>query len=231
MATFVLVHGATAGGWVWREVPGLIRQLGHQVYVCTLTGLGERSHLLNPDIDLDTHIQDVVNTIRFEDLDQVTLIGHSYGGAVITGVAEQIPERLSYLIYVDAVVLQDGEKVMDLWPPDMIEAARQEIQAHGEGWYLSGEDPEDPRFVDHPAKSLFQSITIGNVDSAALPHVYIFCTEKEEMGPSGSGIVRSAERAQALGWEYYELPTGHHPMWTMPQELVSLLVKAVQQSY
>lgn len=227
MATFVLVHGATAGGWVWREVPILMRQLGHQVYVCTLTGLGERSHLLNPDIDLDTHIQDVVNTIIFNDLDQVVLVGHSYGGAIIMGVAEQIPERLSHLIYVDAVLLQDGEKVMDLWPPEMAEAALREIQAQGEGWYLSGEDPDDPRFVDHPAKTLFQPIEIRNTTSARIPRVYIFCTEKEEMGPGGLGIIHSAERARTLGWEYYELPTGHHPMWTMPQELVNLFVMVV----
>lgn len=205
----------------------MMRRLGHQVHVSTLTGLGERSHLLNPDIDLDVHIQDVVNTITFEHLEQVVLVGHSYGGAVVTGVAERIPERLTCLVYLDAVVLQDGEKVMDLWPPEMIEATLEDIQARGEGWYLWGEDPEDSRFVDHPAKTLFQPIEIRNAASAGIPRVYIFCTEKEEMGPGGLGIIRSAERARALGWEYYELPTGHHPMWTMPQELVDLLVEVV----
>jgi pimeloyl-ACP methyl ester carboxylesterase len=227
MATFVLVHGVSAGGWVWGDVPWILRQLGHRVHVCTLTGLGERSHLLGPDIDLDTHILDVANSIEFELLEEVILVGHSYGGAVITGVAERIPERILRLVYVDAVALEDGEKVMDLWPPAIVAATMEVIQTRGEGWYLPDEDPSDPRFVSHPARTLFQSIRVENENAAGLPHAYIFCTEKGEMGPAGWGIISSAERARSEGWEYHELPTGHHPMWTMPQELARLLVDMV----
>lgn len=115
MATFVLVHGATAGGWVWRPVPSLLRAEGHEVYTPTLTGLGERAHLLSPEVDLGTHIQDVVNVLEFERLSQVILVGHSYGGVVVTAVAERIPERLAQLVYIDALVPADGESVADLY--------------------------------------------------------------------------------------------------------------------
>ena len=97
MATFVLVHGATAGGWIWRTVPSLLRAAGQEVYTPTLTGLGERRHLFSPDISMETHILDVLHVLDFEDLDQVILVGHSYGGAVITGVAERAAERLSHV--------------------------------------------------------------------------------------------------------------------------------------
>ena len=111
MAIYVLVHGATAGGWIWQSIPARLRAAGHDAFTPTLTGLGARRHLISPDITMETHILDVLNILFFEDLHQVILVGHSYGGAVITGVAEKAAERLSHLVYLDAFVPQDGEAV------------------------------------------------------------------------------------------------------------------------
>src|SRR3989442_14761608 len=109
MTTFVLVHGASTGGWYWAPVRQLLRAAGHEVYTPTLTGLGERSHLLSRGIGLDTHVQDVVNVLAYEDLRNVVLAGHSYSGMVITGVADRAPDRIAHLVYVDAVVPHHGE--------------------------------------------------------------------------------------------------------------------------
>src|SRR6476620_6599379 len=112
MATFVLVHGALGGGWQWRSVARHLAAHDHEVYRPTLTGLGERSHLLTPQVDLTTHIQDVLSLLQWENLEQVFLCGHSYGGVVITGVADQRPERLARLVYIDALVPEDGQSAM-----------------------------------------------------------------------------------------------------------------------
>src|SRR5437762_3223128 len=117
MATFVLVHGAFAAGWNWQPIVPELEAAGHRVYWQSLTGLGERVHLAGPDVDLDTHIEDVVNLLRFEELEQVILVGHSYGGMVIRGVADRMPEQLAHLVYFDAFVPEDGQSVFDLVPP------------------------------------------------------------------------------------------------------------------
>jgi pimeloyl-ACP methyl ester carboxylesterase len=113
VATFVLVHGMWAGGWYWQKVRPLLRAAGHEVFSPTLTGLGERVHLARPEVDLDTHIDDVVNVMRYEDLRDVVLVGHSYAGMVIGGVADRAPERLARLVYLDAFVPEDGDCVED----------------------------------------------------------------------------------------------------------------------
>lgn len=109
MANFVLVHGGWQGGWSYQRVAKLLRQAGHEVYTPTLTGLGERSHLAVMPINLDTHIIDIINTILWEDLSDVVLVGHSYGGMVVTGVADRISDRISALVYLDALVPEDGD--------------------------------------------------------------------------------------------------------------------------
>ena len=118
MATFVLVHGAWAGGWAWSRVAPLLRKRGHEVFTPTLTGVGERRHLATADVDLDTHITDIVNVLTYEDLYQVLLVGWSYGGLVVSGVLDQVPERLARVIYLDAEVPRDGESEFDVAAPD-----------------------------------------------------------------------------------------------------------------
>ena len=107
MTTFVLIHGAWHGGWCWKKVSPILREAGHETYSPTLTGLGERSHLLSRDIDLNCHIQDVVNVLEYKGLKDVVLVGHSYAGMVITGVADRCPERLAQLVYLDAFAPQN----------------------------------------------------------------------------------------------------------------------------
>ena len=116
MTTFVLVHGSCHGGWCWKEVTPLLRKYGHDVYTRTLTGLGERSHLVSRNVGLHTHILDIIQVLEYEDLSEVTLVGHSYGGLVIGGVAEVIPERIKRLVYLDAYIPQDNKSAFDIVP-------------------------------------------------------------------------------------------------------------------
>ena len=117
MTNFVLVHGAWIGGFCWRPNAQALRKAGHEVYTPTMTGLGERIHLMNPSINLDTHITDIVNVIKYEELSDVVLVGHSYGGMVITGVADALPDRITSLVYLDAFVPENGQSLVSLVPP------------------------------------------------------------------------------------------------------------------
>ena len=119
MATFVFVHGAWQGGWCWVRVARLLRKQGHEVYTPTLTGLGERAHLLSEKINLDTHIQDVLGVLQSEELDNIVLCGHSYGGMVITGVADGAADRIRSLVYLDALVPADGQNLLDVLPSEI----------------------------------------------------------------------------------------------------------------
>jgi pimeloyl-ACP methyl ester carboxylesterase len=130
-ATYVLVHPAWHGGWCWKKVVPLLRAQGHDVHTPTLTGLGERSHLASPDIGLETHIQDIVHVLKYEDLGRVILVGHSSSGAVITGVADRVPEQLAHVVYLDAFMPDDGQSLMDLIPPDRRQGMEQRVQAEG----------------------------------------------------------------------------------------------------
>ncbi len=225
MAVYVLVHGATAGGWIWSPVPELLRRQGHTVYTPTLTGLGERAHLLQPDIDLETHINDIVGVFIYEDLRDAILVGHSYGGAVVTGVAEKIPARIGRLVYLDALVPQDGEAVKDLYPADIAALLGAYIRDCGNGWRYPPPEPRgDARFADHPARTMFQPLALNNPLARRIPRAYIYCTDKRDAGPQHQGIIRSAARARDAGWSFHEIATGHHPMQTAPEELVRMLL-------
>lgn len=226
MATFVLIHGGFSGGWLWGDVRPLLHGEGHEVFTPTLTGVGERVHLANPDIDLETHVQDVVGVLQYEDLSEVILIGHSSSTMVATGVAEQTPERLSHLVYLDTMVPQDGQSWADLLGPDIWEPLWDAARAHGEGWRIPPPS-DDPRLSAHPVKSVTQPLTVQNPKAADVPRGYIHCTETPPdwfMGLSAI-IARSAADARAAGWHYRELPTDHMPMQTMPKELTDLLVE------
>jgi pimeloyl-ACP methyl ester carboxylesterase len=142
MTTFVLVHGSCHGGWCWKKVTPLLRKYGHDVYFPTLTGLGERSHLVSKDIDLYTHIRDVTQVLECEDLNEVILVGHSYGGLVIGGVAERIPERIKRLVYLDAYIPQDNKSAFDIEPG--LETIYQEraLKERGREWLVASYEPK-----------------------------------------------------------------------------------------
>lgn len=225
ISTYVLVHGATAGGWIWPPIPAMLRQAGHAVYTPTLTGLGERAHLLSPDIGLHTHINDIAGVFAYEDLRDVILVGHSYGGAVVTGAAERVPERIRQLVYLDALVPEDGQAVINLYPHEIAELLTQYVQSGGEGWRYPPREPKgDPRFADHPARTMYEPLTIANPRARTIPRAYIYCTDKESAGPQHQGIIHTAARVRAAGWPFYEINTGHHPMQTAPEELARLLL-------
>lgn len=218
MASYVLVHGGWAGGWIWREIASNLRANGHEVYTPTLTGLGERAHLLNTETDLNTHIQDILAVLEYEDLYDVVLVGHSYSGMVITGVAERAPERLAHLVYLDAYVPEDGESCMDLLGPEFSQWINDRARTMGDGWRIP--PPEIDKLTDHPLKADTQRLDVKNPAAAAIRHTYIRCTDT-----SFGNLPQAAERARRKGWKYLALNTGHLPMQTAPNELTDLLLK------
>lgn len=231
MAVYVLVSGAWSGGWQWRAVAKHLRAAGDDVFTPTLTGLGERVHLAHPEIDLATHIQDIVNVIRFENLTDVILMGHSYGGMVITGVAECLPERLAHLIYVDAFVPQDGQSLADLLGPHVRDMATEVARQLGDGWRVPHDPPDAPYRTDHPLKTFLQAVRLQHPRALALPRTFIFCTEgKDPKDPIMAPIMCAAAKAQDdSAWRYRELPTGHLPCETMPGALASILHETAQR--
>src|SRR5215467_12577868 len=134
MTSFVLVHGAWHGSWCWKRVRRSLQSHGHEVFTPTLTGIAERSHLLTPQVDLETHINDVANLILWEELDDVVLCGHSYGGCVISGVADRVSDRIGALVYLDAFILEDGQGLFDTIPTEVREGQLELTRNSGEGW-------------------------------------------------------------------------------------------------
>ncbi|WEG10910.1 alpha/beta fold hydrolase [Pullulanibacillus sp. KACC 23026] len=228
MATFVISHGAWDGGWYWKNVAARLHTKGHDVYTPTLTGLGERQHLGTPATDLETHIQDIVNVINFEDLKEVILVGHSYSGAVVTGVGGRIPERISEIIYLDAFVVKSGESIVDQFGnSELIEQWVELANQFGDGWTIPAmlEAGSDPRHTAQPLQTFFQKLNLENFDAwMTMKKSYIKCTKREEK-PIYSALEASASLAQSLDWPYYELAAGHNPNDTAPEALTDLLHK------
>ncbi|HEX6553919.1 MAG TPA: alpha/beta hydrolase family protein [Ktedonobacteraceae bacterium] len=240
MATFVLVHGAWHGGWCWQKVIPFLEVAGHEVYAPTLTGLAERSSELSPDIGLDTHIQDVVGLLQEKHLHGVILVGHSYGGMVITGVVDAVAERIAHLVYLDTFVPHDGESMVDVSPLVIRLLLRKQTQAHGAGWSVDsqgtyGMTTEPDRswvlrsVTPQPLKTLEQPLHLKNpAIVSATPRTHIECTS----GGFFFSLMRCLLAPRALppkeaGWHLRQLPTGHDAMITMPRELADLLLEVV----
>jgi pimeloyl-ACP methyl ester carboxylesterase len=241
MVTFVLVPGAWLGGWAWRGVAAPLRTSGHDVYPITLTGLGERVHLARPEVDLETHIADVVNTVKWNDLSDVILAGHSYAGTVVTGVAERIPDRVDQLVYVDSAPLADGMAMTDLYPPDALAALRQTVDESGEGWlfpfpgweYLAedtsigglGEREQAviaARATPQPWATYTQPLRLEHADAEAAPYRQVLIACDEMRGLVAAGVPQIAVMA-APPWHFLDLETGHWPMFSASAELAETL--------
>jgi pimeloyl-ACP methyl ester carboxylesterase len=242
MAIFVLVPGAWLGGWAWRDVAARLRSRGHDVYPITLTGLGERVHLARPEIDLETHITDVVNTIEWNDLDDVILAGHSYAGIVVTGVADRIPDRIEQLVYVDSAPLADGMAMTDLYPPDALTAMRQAVDEAGDGWRWPfpgfeklaedasvaglGEREQAAiaaKAVPQPWATYTQPLHLQHADAGdAVPYRRVAIACDDMRGLVAAGVPQIAALA-APPWLYLELETGHWPMFSAPVALAEML--------
>jgi pimeloyl-ACP methyl ester carboxylesterase len=229
--TFVLLHGAWHGGWVWRDVARLLRAGGHQVLSPTLTGVSDRAHVLTPAVGLDTHIEDVVSLLDAEDVTDAVLVGHSYAGQVVTGVADARPARLRRRIYLDAFAGEDGESAIDLQPADVAGHYRESVAANGFGWLIPvrpldrlgitrDEDKAwlQPRLTPHPWRTYTQPLRVAGRQHD-VPSAYIECT-------AWMRVFRAqAERAKSQGWESREIVTGHEAMVTAPGELAALLAE------
>jgi pimeloyl-ACP methyl ester carboxylesterase len=223
MATYVLVHGGFWGSWCWNQVARLLRAAGHDTYAPSLTGIGERVHLASTETTLDTHIQDVCGTLTYEELRDVVLVGWSYGGMVITGVAERMPERIAHLVFVDAWVPRDGESCSSMAGPDWTNAVLERARTEGDGWrYGIAGDPHAPRpgdpargrSVPQPLQTLLQPLAVRNPTAAAIARTYIRCTNRQWQGAvlsdtTAAMLERCATAARDAGWGYYELPTDH----------------------
>jgi pimeloyl-ACP methyl ester carboxylesterase len=218
--TYVIVHGAWGGGWDWRGIDSILTSQGHRVYRVTLTGLGERVHLASPTIGLATHVHDVVNTIRWEELRNVVLVGHSYGGMVITGAADQVPDRIRQLVYVDAFLPDSGESVASLTKGQMDDFVRQNTR---DGMVQAAWEPADrpvPKDVPHPLKTLTDTLVLTNAAARRLPASYILTIEK---GATEDMFSPFAARAASRGWPVHRMEGDHTPERTAKSELSRLL--------
>jgi pimeloyl-ACP methyl ester carboxylesterase len=234
MATFVLVHGAWHGGWCWPRVAEPLRARGHRVFTPTLTGLGERAHLARPEIDLETHIADVVGLIESEELESVVLCGHSYGGMVVSGVADRLVARVGALVFLDAFVPEDGQSLLSLQPPDRAQRMREAAAKHG-GWRVppfpashfgvrDGADRAwiDRRCVPHPFRTLDQPARLTGDWRRIKGLHYILAADYAN---SAFGRFADAARADPT-FRVATVPCGHEVMIDEPARLVDLLTEA-----
>ncbi|MBW3654944.1 MAG: alpha/beta fold hydrolase [Gemmatimonadetes bacterium] len=217
--TFVVVHGAWGGGWAWKRVDSLLTPRGHTVYRPTLTGLGERVHLGSPEVGLGTHVRDVVNTLVYEDLRGVVLVGHSYGGMVITGVADQVPDRISHLVYLDAYLPEHGESVLGLNAPlrDSTILGWTRFGMIVPPWLEPHRDP--PWDVPHPYRSFTDPLLLAHPPGRGLRATYVLTMEP---GKQTDPFSLHADRALARGWTVLQMTAGHNPQTTAPRELADL---------
>jgi len=228
MATYVLVHGGWDGGWAWRGVARELQAAGHEVFRPTLTGSGERVHLASRDVDLETHVQDIVDLLRYEDLHDVILVGISYAGMVITGVAERTPERIGHLIYLDAWVPEDGQSLLDLIGPEVAAGFAQAAQAYGDGWRLPHDPPDADRRTDFLLKVLQQPLRIANPDAVRLKRTFVLFSTGTPTGSWGwlaALMQRTAARVRQEGWNVREMPFDHWPVLDRPREVAQLLLE------
>nr|WP_055501851.1 alpha/beta hydrolase [Nonomuraea pusilla] len=224
MTTFVLIPGMCHGGWCFQELTEQLRSHGHRAYPLTLTGLSERSHLLHGGVNLDTHIQDVTGVLAAERLQDAVLVGHSYGGMVITGVADRVPERVRSLVYLDAVVPADGESMWSL------------VSDNERRWYLEVTETGnavrpmpffDPRATPHPLASLLQPLRVTGSSAQSRRDVYVYAAG----WPTPSPFTATYQRLrQESAWTTYALDSGHNLMRDAPQDLLKILLETGETS-
>lgn len=221
MTTFVLVPGACHGGWWFEPFARQLRRHGHEAYPLTLTGVGDRQHLLTASVNLDTHIQDVVSVLETERIEDAVLVGHSYGGAVITGVADRVPERVDALVYLDAFVPGDGDSCWSLTTDDQ------------RRWYLEGAGADgyavaplpffDPRATPHPLTSLLQRIHLTGTLDEFRRRDFVYLSGWQEESP----FVPAYERLRRdPAWNVHTLPTGHNFMAETSEDVLEILLRA-----
>lgn len=229
--TFVLVHGAWHGGWCWNKVAATLRSRGHTVHTPTQTGLGERAHLLSKSITLDTFVEDITNHIKFEELKDIVLVGHSFGGNAISGTADRMPDRIKRIVYLDAAMLENGQSVFSLLPPDIV-AARTKMAQDSSGGLSIPAPPaaafglSDPtqqawltaKLTPHPLNTFTSPLNLKNKIANGLPAVYISCVD-----PAYPPLNASKAVVKKIGMKMVEIKTGHDAMVTLPDKLTEML--------
>lgn len=232
MATFVLVHGAWHGGWCWQRVVPLLQAAGHNVFAPTLAGLGDRADLAKPETDLSIHVKDVLAAIEAEGLNDAVLVGHGYGGMVISQVAEHVPKRIDNLVYVDGIVPYGGDSVFDLIPTVRRRELQEQARERGDGWRipwppLSPADIGDPADLEwvksklcaQPFKTFDERLPVQNIAAIHITRSFIHCN-----APAMDLFGRFAERARAEAWRYREIAASHEAMVTAPWILADALI-------
>lgn len=235
MAVFLLVHGAMHGGWCWRRLVPYLQKEGHEVFTPTLTGMGERSHLITRETGLYTHVDDLLGVLKFEDLSDTIVVGHSYAGLVITQLAEVAFERIQGMIYLDAFLARGGQCLFDLLHEVTQKFYLDWSKQAGEGWRLRPSDafltrwglinPDDiawvaPRLTDIPMKCYFDKLDLKRHAADSLPKTYIHCTR----GPMASALEPFSNYAKAKKWRYNEIDAMHDVMVTEPEKLAELIL-------
>lgn len=234
--TFVLVHGSWHGGWCWSRVVPLLRQAGADVLTPTLTGQGERAHLLTPAVGLDTHIDDVVATLRFNEIENAILVGHSYGGMVIRGVQDRAAERVGMLIYLDAHVPGHGDSMCSLAGADVTARLGARVESEGDGWILppspasvfGTEDQHDQDWIDRLCtpmawKAYTERLKLNHPERGAARNAYLRCTAHKRTY-FDSAADRHRGRAD---WTVRDLDAAHNVMITHPQLLANILLDLI----
>jgi pimeloyl-ACP methyl ester carboxylesterase len=242
MATFVLIHGANLGGWCWRLVTPALRAGGHEVYAPSLTGCGDRSHLLSPQIGLETWVEDVTNLMFHEDVDNAVLVGHSNGATVALAAADRMPQRVAHIVALDGFLLRDGESRWQTLPEDLRASFEQQLAAMGETWKAPPAPAEAwvamareqgwsemvarwaaQRASWNPLKPDKDALDLkGGERFEKLPRTFVRCTRSPEGRPDAAG------RARELGWPVLDLEAPHLAPLSSPRELASLLLELAE---
>jgi pimeloyl-ACP methyl ester carboxylesterase len=230
--TFVLLHGAWHGGWCWRRVGDLLQAGGHRVFAPTLTGLGERAHLLNADVGLETHIRDVMGVFEREEATNVVFVLHSYGGVIGSGVADRLRDRIKHLVYLDSLLLEDGQSWASQNPQAVRDARAREAAASPGGLSLNVlpatnfglSAPEDIAWVDHhttphPYKTYLDPLVLRNPLANGLPKTYVECTS-----PASPPLAAYKAKVRAENWPLRSIATGHDAMVSAPKEVTDILL-------
>ena len=230
---FLLIHGAWHGGWVWNEISEILRYQRYSVSTPTLTGLGEKKHLLSSKITIETFIEDVVNHIIFENLNNIILVGHSFAGSVISGVADRLKDRIQKLIYFDAMILIDGQKPFDITPKETVEQRIELAKKLGNDISIPAPSPDafgvfdikkslllEEKLTPHPLSAFQSKLILKNEVGNGIPLSYIFCTK-----PVYKSLESSREVVRKMKWPIFELNAGHDAMLTHPKETLNLLMK------
>jgi len=230
---FLLIHGAWHGGWVWNEISDILRYQRYSVSTPTLTGLGEKKHLLSSKITIETFIEDVVNHIIFENLNNIILVGHSFAGSVISGVADKLKDRIQKLIYFDAMILIDGQKPFDITPKETVEQRIELAKKFGNNISIPAPSADafgvfdikkslllEEKLTPHPLSAFQSKLILKNEVGNGIPLSYIFCTK-----PVYKSLESSREVVRKMKWPIFELNAGHDAMLTHPKETLNLLMK------